>query len=69
MEVINAYDFLDAVIKVYERRGLNVAANVAKFFQLWNSGNLDDKTGYFLRWLDKRGNQYKEDIQRYLMLV
>ncbi|SRR5258708_10850947 len=61
----------NAVIDTYEKRNLNVAANLIRAF-IWLSKEYNRPISYIVNW-DKQFNlkfaKYEEDLNKYLMLM
>ena len=60
----------DAVVDVYEKRNLNVAANLVRSFLLWSKKyNHDIGTVIARNEAHHKHPKYKEDIDKYLLLM
>jgi hypothetical protein len=70
-EVIEASDLLDAVIKVYKNKNLNVIKNVVKFVQLGNIkyGYTEYNNKFIIKWLSKYSPELIDEFKKYIMLM
>lgn len=70
-----AYDCLDAVVKVYESRELDVPKNIIKFAQWWGRNQLAGEHlgfDYVINWICLYSIyefKYIENLKKYLLLV
>jgi hypothetical protein len=62
---------LDNLVEVYERRNLNVASNVILYFLHWGivgRYNIKDQIIWAARHM-KSYNKYKDEIDKYILLI
>jgi hypothetical protein len=65
-EICNQWSVYDAILDVYERRNLNVAANMAIHIRQGNEYMLETWNGYKNQ---KKFAKYASEVDKYLMLV
>ena len=73
-EVVEAADTLNAVIKVYKNKNLNVAKNIIKFIQFckikyyYNESIYCDSI-FLIEWLYQCAPEYVDEVKKYMMLM
>ena len=61
----------EAVIEVYEKRNLNVSANLVRAFRYFCKTHMNDINGLIKFNIDRcvKYKKYADDVQKYLMLI
>lgn len=72
-ETVFATDLLDAFRKVYENKGVNIPPNLIKFIRWWEKHFDKDFFGFgiggYCKDWEPYISKYKEELDKYLMLV